>query len=84
MFYFINDYRGSARGSKDLNFGGNNLTNLNFANIGDEVKFISILKYYQKSLGELASTLTEEEKESVKKLTAQYLSKYYYFCEVWK
>ena len=84
MFYFVKGYRGSARGSKDLNFGGNNLTNINFANIGDEVKFIGILKYYQKSLGELASTLTKEEKEFVKKLTAQYLSKHYYFCEVWK
>ena len=84
MFYFMKSDRTSAWGSKDLNFGGNNLTNINFANIGGEVKFIGTLKYYQKSLVELASTLTEEEKESVKKLTGQYLNKHYYFCEVWK
>ena len=84
MFYFIKGDRTSAWGSKDLNFGGNNLTNINFANIGGEVKFIDTLKYYQKSPEELASTLTEEEKESVKKLTGQYLNKHYYLCEVWK
>ena len=84
MFYFIKGYRASAWGSKDLNFGRNNFTNKNFANIGGEVKFIDTLKYCQKSLGELASTLTEEEKEPAKKLTAQYLNKHYYFCEVWK
>ena len=56
MFYFIKDYRVSAWGLKDLNFGGNNLTNINFGNIGNEIKFIDTLKYYKKSLGELAST----------------------------
>ena len=49
-------------GSKDVNFGGNNLTNINFGNIGNEIKFIDTLKYYQKSLGQLSSTLTENEK----------------------
>ena len=53
MFYFIKRYRASAWGSKDLNFGGNNLTNINF---GNEIKFIDTLKYYQKRLGELTST----------------------------
>ena len=53
MFYFIKSYRASAWGSKDLNFGGNNLTNINF---GNEIKFIDTLKYYQKRLGELTST----------------------------
>ena len=48
-------------GSKDVNFGGNNLTNINFGNIGNEIKFIDTLKYYQKSLGQLSSTLTENE-----------------------
>ena len=50
------------------------MTNINFADVGSEVKFIDTLKYYQKSLRELASILTEEEIESVKKLTAQCLN----------
>ena len=57
MFYFIKGYRASAWGSEDLNFEGNNLTNINFANIGNTKKVIDTSKYYQKSLGELASTL---------------------------
>ena len=69
---------------KDLNFGGNNLTNISFGNIWNEIKFIDTLKYYQKSLGELASTLTETEKSSVKKLTTQFLNQHYYFGEIWK
>ena len=49
-------------GNKDLNFAGNNLTDINFANYGGEVKFIDTLNYYQKSLRELASTLTKKKK----------------------
>ena len=84
MFYFIEGCRTSAWGSKDLNFGRNNLTNINFRNIGNEIKFIETLKYYQKSLGELVSTLTETGKSSVKKLAIQYLNQHYYFGEIWK
>ena len=40
MFHFIKGYRASTWGSKDLNFDGNNLTNINFGNIGNEIKFI--------------------------------------------
>ena len=84
MFYFFKGYRASAWSSKDLNFGGNNLTNINFGNTGSEIKFVSTLKYYQKCLGELASTLTEGEKQSVRTLTSQILNQRYYFTETWK
>ena len=84
MFYFIKGYRASVWGSKDLNFGGNNLTNINSGNIGNEIKFIDTLKYYQKSLGELASTLTENENKSVKTSVLQFLNQHHYFGEIWK
>ena len=84
MFYFIKGYRASALGSKDLNFGGNNLTNINSGNIGNEIKFIDTLKYYQKSLGELASTLTENENKSVKTSVLQFLNQHHYFGEISK
>ena len=45
MFFFTKDYSATAWGTKDLNFGG-------------EIKFIDTLKYYQKGLGELATTLS--------------------------
>ena len=53
-----------------LNIGGKNLTQINFSNISGKIKIIASLKYYQKSLAERASTLTDEEKISIKKLTA--------------
>ena len=84
MFYFIKGYRASAWGWKDLNFGGNNLTSIYFGNIGNEIKFIDTLKYYQKNLGELSSTLTENEKKSVKTSALQFLNQHYYFGEMWK
>ena len=76
MFYFIKGYRASAWGSKDLNFGGNNLTNINLGNIGNGIKFIDTLKYYQKILRELTSTLTENEKKSVKTSASQFLNQH--------
>ena len=66
-----------------LNIGGTNLTQINFSNITGETKFIESLKYYQKSLAEIASTLTDEEKISIKKLAEQFLNRHYYFSKIW-
>ena len=41
------------------------------------------MKYYQKSLAELARTLSEEEKAAVKKLTEQFFNQHHYFSNVW-
>ena len=41
------------------------------------------MKFYQKSLGELSSTLTVEEKIAVKKLTEKLLNEHFYFSTVW-
>ena len=62
MSFLKKGYCARAWGTKDLNIGGTNLTHINYRYIGGEVKFIDPLKYYQKSLAELASTLTEDEK----------------------
>ena len=58
--------------SKELNVGGTNLTHANYGNISNEIKLIDSLKFYQRSLSELSSTLTEEEKNAVKFLTNQF------------
>ena len=69
--------------SKSLNIAGNNLTQINFSNIAGEIKFIGSLKFYQKSLAELASMLYVEEKLAVNKLTTIFLNQHYYFSTVW-
>ena len=72
LFYFLRAYIASAWCSKELNIGGNSLTQANYGNIGGKIKLIDSLKLYQRSLGELYSTLTEEEKNAVKKLTEKF------------
>ena len=72
LYYFIKGYIASAWCSKMLNICRKNLTQINFSNISGKIKIIDSLKYYQKSLAERASTLTDEEKISIKKLTAAF------------
>ena len=50
MFFFLKDFQATAWNTKDINIGRTNLTNINFANIASETKFIDTLKYHQKSL----------------------------------
>ena len=69
--------------SKELNIGGNSLTQANYGNISGQIKLIASLKFYQRSLCELSSTLTEEEKNAVKKLTEKLLNQHFYFCTIW-
>ena len=70
--------------TEEINIDGTNLTNINFANIGSQVKFIDTMKYFQVSLAKIASTTTEEEKKKGKKLTLQFLVRHDYFGLVWK
>ena len=82
IFYFLKTYVAPAWCSKEINIGGNSLTQANFGNINGEIKLIRSLKFYQESLGELSSTLTETEKNVVKKLTKKFINHHYYFCTV--
>ena len=79
LCYFIKDYIASTWCSKMLNIVGTNLKQISFSNITGEIKFIDSLKYYQKSLAELASIFSDEEKVSIKNLTEQFFNQYYYF-----
>ena len=82
IFFFLKGCRATTCCTKDIKCGGSNLTHINFANIIGEVKFIDTLKHYQKGLAELSTTLSDEEKNSVKQLTTQFLSYHHYFQEV--
>ena len=76
-------YIASAWCSKALNIGGNNLTQANFGNKSGEIRLIDSLKFCQRSLSELSSTLTDEEKIAVKKLAEKLLNEHFYFSFVW-
>ena len=68
IFYMVNGYNSSCWGTKNINMGGTNLTNVNFANISDQIKIIDTLKYYQTTLANLASTAEDFEKSNIKKI----------------
>ena len=74
LYYFIKAYIASAWCSKPLNIGGTNLTQISFGKISGEIKLIDTLKIYQKSLADLASTLSDEERIAIKKITAKFLN----------
>ena len=84
IFYMIKGYRASCWGTNDFNMGGSNLTTVNFANIGAQVKIIDTIKYYQSSLAAIAAAASEDEKKMIKKLTAQFISRYSHFGPVWQ
>ena len=83
LFYWIKTYIASAWCSKELNIAENNLTHANFGNINNEIKLIDSLKFYQRSLSELSSTLTEQEKIAVKSVAENFFNEHYYFSTVW-
>ena len=59
FFFLLKGLRAGVWKTRDTCIGGKNLTNINFANIGNQVTFIDTIKYFQQSLGMLASDLTD-------------------------
>ena len=84
FFYMLKGYRSACWGTNDLSIVGTNLSTVNFANIGFQVKIIDTIKYYQSSLAKIASTATDYEKNKIRQLTLQFLSRHTYFGQVWK
>ena len=83
LYYFIKAYIASGWCYKSLNIDGTNLTQVNFGNIAGEIKSLDTLKFYQKSLADLASTLSDEEIVAVKKVAEKFLNEHYYFSTIW-
>ena len=59
------------------------MTHVNYGIIDNEIKLTDSLKYYQKSLADLSSTLKKEEKKAAEKLTWEFFNQNYYFSTVW-
>ena len=60
FFFLLKDSRAGVSRTRDISIGSNNPTNINFANISNQVMFLDTIKYFQQSLGALASNLTEK------------------------
>ena len=79
----VKGYRSCCWGTKYFSMGGTNLTNVNYANIPNQIKIIDTLKYYQTTLAGLASTADDKEKQNVKAAENQFINKHIYFGKVW-
>ena len=72
IFCMVKGFRATCWGTKDFSMGGTNLTNVNFARIGSQIKIIDTLKYYQMMLSNLSSTADEKEKKTKLKKQLNY------------
>ena len=79
FFFLLKGIKLSVWKTHDISIGGSYLTNINFANIGEQVKFIDSIKYYQQSLAKLPESLTIEEEEKIKKESKRFIEKHDYF-----
>ena len=55
--------------------------NINFALIGNQVRFIDTIKYFQQSLGNLGASMTDIEENNIKETFERVLGYRLFFCE---
>ena len=75
FFFFLRGLRAAVWGTKDIGIGGRNATDINFANTGNQIMFLDTIKYFQQSLGTLANTLTDSEKNAIRSECKEFLQK---------
>ena len=64
----------------DIKIGAKNASNVNFAAISNQVRFIDTIKYFQRSLANLASSMNDVEKQSIRDIFARVLHDKLPFC----
>ena len=74
FFLFLKGLRPSVWETTDMNIGGKNPTDVNFALIENQVRYIDTIKYYQQSLANLASSMAVIEKDNVRKNCRRFLA----------
>ena len=67
LLFVVKGIKLSVSHRKQLNIGGTNLTNVQYANISSQVKFIDTIKCYNQSLSSLAKSADENEKTNIRK-----------------
>ena len=75
VFYlFLKEIGPSVWKTTDISIGRNNQTNISFAIIKNQVRFIDTVKYFQQSLASLADSMADIERENVRKICRRFLS----------
>ena len=71
---FLKGIRPSVWETSDIFISGRNPTNVKFAIIGNQVKFIDTVKYFQQSLASLADSMTDDKRKNVRKSCRNFLA----------
>ena len=66
FFFFLKGVRPSVWKMTNISIGGKNATDITFAMISNQVKFIDTVKQFQQSLASLAESMTDQERENVR------------------
>ena len=67
FFLFLKGLKATVWETTDIQIGGKNPTDINFAIIQNQVRFIDTIKYFQQSLANLALSMTDIEKKNIRK-----------------
>ena len=64
-----------------IKIGAKNASNINFALIGNQFRFIDTIRYFQQNLGNLGASMTDIEKKYIKKTFERVLVYRLFFFE---
>ena len=73
FFLFLKGIRPSVWETLGIEIGGKSPTDINFVIIRNQVRFIDTVKYFQQSLGSLADSMTDTERDNVRKICRKFL-----------
>ena len=68
FYLFLKGIRPSIWKTTEIAIGGKNPTDVNFAIIRNQVRFIDTVKYFQQSVASFADSMTDIERENVRKI----------------
>ena len=74
FFLFLKGIRPSVWETSHIAIDGRNPTDVNFAIIRSQVRFIDTVKFFQQSLGSLADSMTDKERENVRNICRKFLA----------
>ena len=81
FFFFLKGIRPTVWETSRIKIGSKNASNINIELIGNQVRFIDTIKYFQQSLGNLGASMTDTEKNNIKKAFERVLAYRLFFCE---
>ena len=80
FFFIMMSIRPTVWETTEIKIGTKNASNVNFAAIGNQVRFIDTIKYFQQSLENLADSMNDAEKLNIRDTFARVLQYRLLFC----